>query len=1243
MSNARKLNVALNAQSKTIRTKAGEVIEITLKGSAAADAKYVAVQNGDDLILYFTDGTVVTLDGYYANDVSLTVKGRTMPEPVMETVAGFASEGFDVRVVDFNGDYETLEALLQGKGVQAEWPDMVDIGIGYVPGPIAIGLGAGALAGFVSDGSGSGDAASGDAASGWAVSGTIVAGPVTPNHDLLINIYDAEGNLLNDSAIVVADDGSFEFTNSTSYAGPVLLIAYSAGDNPDYHDEATNTAINLENAIAAVAEVAAGDSLTINLTPLSTMAVAELGVDLSAYGPDATTLNISSAIAGTAVTAAMTKIASAFGMTVDEFMGEILPVFEIDEDGIAVRVDGNKYGQVLAVLSGLDLVDGKTLSQGLTDLLGQINSSNELTELGQGLVLQGAMAAETETGITVADVTELLVPDVAARATAAATALDGVIAGTGSLAAALGLISPIVMPYLTNEQVAAIEIEALTLFKGGLLKGVTVETLQFWQQENSDVDLLAELGDVVNALSPDQREAIAATPGTLAQIDGQVVAGPVLEDSDLIINAFSVISGKRVSADVVEIDTDGSFDMTIPNYIGPVVFVLTTESEQPDYIDEALGEAVNLSGAVAAIANIVEGQQSVSVTPLSTLAALQLQMDLLGISGDAEAVALQKVATSQDVTDAIAKVTEAFGLTVDQYNADIIPTVELDANNNVVANEDANTYGLILAALAGFDYSDDANLTEGLVELANQIILNEETGNYELSIEGQGLILRGADAAAERSSISVQDIARIIDPDAETTAASFTADDIATLKPAIAAFLSAETIAALDAETLAQVDGDALSVLDGEGLSQWQTANADQNILTVLGDKVTKVTGGQMGTLLTAQPELAADLDADVLVSLAPSAIAKLPATMIENLPVEKLTAMKPSQLRALSADQLGALSTEQLTALAPEQLSGLRAAQVAGMSAEQFDTLSDTQLMSIARSGGLRAVDGDAVAALDAVYMPYVSGAQLGNLDATQLGSLTIEQISNLNAAQMEYLNIATVDPEYADIVKQAIADGVTLPISSWDDVATAVTDALAAIDAMKAVLAGTSTDITVEQLAFSGLDLDALSDIADADLQAALPLIVELLSEATISDATQLAAAFDALETLLIAQNGGTAELTYMQLRALDLDAEFLASSHAQTRASLPILTDLLADTTITSRADMLALLDAVAKGFALTKGDDTVEITQAELELLGYDFTDVGFTADELAVMLPFVGDLMAVDVTTGAELTDLVAAV
>lgn len=136
-----------------------------------------------------------------------------------------------------------------------------------------------------------------------------------------------------------------------------------------------------------------------------------------------------------------------------------------------------------------------------------------------------------------------------------------------------------------------------------------------------------------NAHSSNSHPATSPQTPLTTTVNGTVVAGPVIGQNDLRLCAYSLLTGARVSDQPVQLHADGTFSMSIDDFTGPAVFVLTSSGDDaPDYVDEALGYATDLSDALAAIAVVVPGVQNLNVTPLSTIAALNLHIDLQGLN-----------------------------------------------------------------------------------------------------------------------------------------------------------------------------------------------------------------------------------------------------------------------------------------------------------------------------------------------------------------------------------------------------------------------------------------------------------------------------------------------------------------------------------------------------------------------------------------------------------------------------------
>lgn len=190
------------------------------------------------------------------------------------------------------------------------------------------------------------------------VSGWVVAGPVQAGNDLEIDLYEADGNTVLLRHIAVDSNGYFH-ANVAPYSGVVFAKLVNQGNAVDYLDEASNALkdANMQLLAAGVLGQTA-TALALNVNALSTLAVDQLGADHSSAHVDA-------------VNAAVARV---FGLAdlhqnpvVCTNGGSYNPV-----DGLS---EGEKYGAVLASLSGMDQLNGGAAQATLDQLSGQINSA----------------------------------------------------------------------------------------------------------------------------------------------------------------------------------------------------------------------------------------------------------------------------------------------------------------------------------------------------------------------------------------------------------------------------------------------------------------------------------------------------------------------------------------------------------------------------------------------------------------------------------------------------------------------------------------------------------------------------------------------------------------------------------------------------------------------------------------------------------------------------------------------------
>ena len=167
---------------------------------------------------------------------------------------------------------------------------------------------------------------------------SITAGPLAMGHGLSVAAFDQQGNSL-DSDITINDDGTFTIQLTVDYSGPILLQVMDSGTGDDFYDEATGVGRDLTVDLRAVfvADGSGGGDIAVNITPLTEKA-ASLLVSGGIIADSDAVNSINEAISNT------------FGVP-DIISSDV--VATIDENGDATD-DANTYGEILALLSGLD-------------------------------------------------------------------------------------------------------------------------------------------------------------------------------------------------------------------------------------------------------------------------------------------------------------------------------------------------------------------------------------------------------------------------------------------------------------------------------------------------------------------------------------------------------------------------------------------------------------------------------------------------------------------------------------------------------------------------------------------------------------------------------------------------------------------------------------------------------------------------------------------------------------------------
>ncbi|NKC02058.1 MAG: hypothetical protein GKR90_26660 [Pseudomonadales bacterium] len=224
------------------------------------------------------------------------------------------------------------------------------------------------------------------------IEGLIVAGPVQAGHGLVIVAFAEDGSELGTGTVNA--DGTYSILITGAFTGPVLVRVADMSDGADYLDEATGSGTDLTADLRAMTTVAGSGVYTLNITPLTELAVREL---LGDSGADGGTAPVSySGVTEASVEAVNAQVADLFG--VDDIVGTA-PVAVNDGENYATGSDAARtYGHVLAGLSGLERTDGIDSLDDALDALADSVAAGELTGEDLADLREGAEIADGESG-----------------------------------------------------------------------------------------------------------------------------------------------------------------------------------------------------------------------------------------------------------------------------------------------------------------------------------------------------------------------------------------------------------------------------------------------------------------------------------------------------------------------------------------------------------------------------------------------------------------------------------------------------------------------------------------------------------------------------------------------------------------------------------------------------------------------------------------------------------------------------
>ena len=397
-----------------INAKRGDHYRLVATSSAGQESlldDVIAVKEGHNLVLKYADDTQVALKDYYlvckdgGCEVTLPGEGIGGYKIDADGAPGAALDNGSL-LIYVHGSHDALIGMVQGDAaLNSALMDPHGGFITYVP-PIVGAIGAsdlsalvlgmvGTFAGVASTVSTSNQVAgvastvstshqvAGAVSSANIASGYVSLGPVVSGNSLSVELYQGDGVTLLGSATLDAD-GRYTI-DMGSYKGVVIAKLINSNDGVDYMDEATGVAKDLTGVMTAVM-VSTGGTCSINVNPVTTIAAIKAGLNADGSG------SIGSA---QLVLDANTDVASALGLGDIHLISPTLIIaasggtntLYITLDGTST---GEKYGAVLAALSGADSKNGGNVQTTVNRMVDSI-SDNSMNSTGKAILVYGAL------------------------------------------------------------------------------------------------------------------------------------------------------------------------------------------------------------------------------------------------------------------------------------------------------------------------------------------------------------------------------------------------------------------------------------------------------------------------------------------------------------------------------------------------------------------------------------------------------------------------------------------------------------------------------------------------------------------------------------------------------------------------------------------------------------------------------------------------------------------------------------
>ncbi len=260
--------------------------------------------------------------------------------------------------------------------------------------------------------------------------------------------------------------------------------------------------------------------------------------------------------------------------------------------------------------------------------------------------------------------------------------------------------------------------------------------------------LLAAAGGGGGSSAP-ATPVVPVTPVVHNAVNVSVIAGPLVAGNGLTVNLYQADGSTLLGSTKLSDSGNCSFD--VGTYTGVLIAKVRDDDSGAnisDYIDEASGQARDLTASLMALGVASTGTTTLNINALTTVAALKAG----AVYGGASTQAITAAAVVQ-TNDAVAS---AFGL-VDLAGTSIVTTVDASGKPNPAYTPESLTpgekYGAVLAALSGVDAANSGNAQVTIDHLNANLAITGSSGTLAIGTVEELIV--GARSAAGSTSGSI--------------------------------------------------------------------------------------------------------------------------------------------------------------------------------------------------------------------------------------------------------------------------------------------------------------------------------------------------------------------------------------------------------------------------------------------------------------------------------------------------------